>query len=244
MESFEALQKIGLNEHEARVYVAALELGQDTVTNIAKKAGLKRPTVYLVLDSLIARGLINTSTKGKRTIYGAEEPEKLHSIVAEKQRAVKTILPYLSAIHNRGTEKPRIRFYEGMEGLWRVYEEAFVNDEIRLWGSIAKIESVNPDFVDWFIETTQKLQNRVSDLLTDTPQDHSYAKHVTRAGYEVRFLPNEAQVMLDSIQFGNKLAFVAFDPEPHGLIIESESILNSFHTLWSVAWEAAIPYKK
>ena len=46
------LEKTGLTENEAKVYLAALELGETTVIRLAKKAGIKRPTTYLVVDSL------------------------------------------------------------------------------------------------------------------------------------------------------------------------------------------------
>ena len=38
------LQKIGLSEKEAKVYLAALELGQASVQNIARKAEVNRAT--------------------------------------------------------------------------------------------------------------------------------------------------------------------------------------------------------
>ena len=40
------LRKLGLKEKEVSVYLAALELGFTSVQNIAKHAGLSRPTVY------------------------------------------------------------------------------------------------------------------------------------------------------------------------------------------------------
>ncbi|MBU2235559.1 helix-turn-helix domain-containing protein, partial [Patescibacteria group bacterium] len=42
-----SLIQFGLNSKEASVYLAALELGGSPVLKIAKKAELKRPTVYL-----------------------------------------------------------------------------------------------------------------------------------------------------------------------------------------------------
>lgn len=41
------LEKFGLSEKEAKIYLATLELGQATVQQIAKKAGLVRPKEQL-----------------------------------------------------------------------------------------------------------------------------------------------------------------------------------------------------
>ena len=240
----QALQTIGLNEKETAIYLACLELGQENVASVARKANVKRPTAYLVLESLQKRGLVHSVTKGARTLYGAEEPEKLLGLVAEKKRALDTILPYLEAINNRRTSKPQIRFYEGREGIRSIYTEVFTSKEIRYWGSIDALKKYAPDILAWFESVSHKEKPRTFDLLTDTPEDRAYAGRVIRSGYDIRFFPKDLPVTIDSALYKNKLMINAFIPEPHGLIIESEEIVNSFRSLWELAWRNAVPYKK
>jgi len=240
----ESLKIIGLNEKETAIYLAALELGQETVSHIAKKADIKRPTAYLILDALQKRGLVNAISKGKQTLYGAEEPQKLMGFVAQKERALRNILPYLEAIHNKRIAKPRVRFYEGREGLKRIYEEGFKTKEMRFWGSMESIVKEFRDVVEWFISLSHKTKLRTYDLLTNTPEDHAFAKRVIRPGYDVRFFPKDLFISTDSMIFENKVSIIAFAPEPHGLIIESEDIARSFRSLWELAWRGATPYKE
>ncbi len=240
----QALQTIGLNEKETVIYLACLELGQDGVARIARKANIKRPTAYLVLEALQKRGLIHSIVKGARTLYGAEEPTKLLGIIAEKDRALRTILPYLEAINNRRVEKPAIRFYEGKAGVLRIYEEIYAAKEIRWWGSIHIMSKDFSGALESFIASQKKEKPKVFDLLTDTPADREYARRVARNGYEIRFFPKDLYIGTDSAVFDNKFAFMAFAPEPHGLIIEGEEMTKSFRSLWELAWLGAIPYKK
>lgn len=240
----EVLNSLGLNQKESAVYLACLELGQESITEISKKAGVKRPTTYLVLDSLQKRGLIHTVVKGKRILFGAEEPTKLMGMIAEKERFLHTIMPYLEAINNRKSEKPKIRFYEGREGLMRVYDEMFVAKEMRFWGSMNVISKDFQDVIDWFTEKSKKEKPRVYDLLTDTPKDREYAKNVIRQGYEIRFFPKDLEVVVDSMIVENKVSINAFSPSLHGLIIESEPIAKSMLALWEMAWRSATPYSK
>ncbi len=238
-----SLKSIGLNEKESAVYLACLELGQDTVSRVAKKAGLKRPTVYLILDSLQEKGLVNSVIKGKKTLYGAEEPKKLFGLVAKQERALKTVLPLLQAINNRKSKKPAIRFFEGDEGLISIYNEVFASREIRFWGSIKEIGQKNIDFVKWSENVLSNKKQKTFDLLSDTPEDKAYAKKIFRPGYEIRFFPKDVPIKIDSALFDNKLSFAAFGDDPHGLIIESQPIVDSFRQLWNLAWSAATPYK-
>ena len=65
------LQRVGLDERQAKVYLAALELGPSPVQKIAQRAGIPRATVYLVLNDLQGKGLITTYDEGKKTFFVA-----------------------------------------------------------------------------------------------------------------------------------------------------------------------------
>ena len=60
------LKQIGLSEKQAGIYLAALELGETTVKEIAKKAEIKRTTIYDLLDEMIESGLIKQTIKESR----------------------------------------------------------------------------------------------------------------------------------------------------------------------------------
>ena len=65
MDPKESLKHIGLNEKEIQIYLSLLELGSSTVLAIAKRSGIKRPTAYLVLQSLVEKGFASRIIKGK-----------------------------------------------------------------------------------------------------------------------------------------------------------------------------------
>ena len=67
METIDVLERVGLKGKEASVYLALLELGTASVESIAKKAGTKRPTTYLVLDDLQNRGLVSIVPQQKKS---------------------------------------------------------------------------------------------------------------------------------------------------------------------------------
>ena len=75
------LRELGLSENEAKVYLAMLELGPATVLEIAAKALMNRPTVYVQIESLKQRGLVSTQSKGKKQIFIAESPSHLESML-------------------------------------------------------------------------------------------------------------------------------------------------------------------
>ncbi|MCL5407433.1 MAG: helix-turn-helix domain-containing protein, partial [Patescibacteria group bacterium] len=118
------LEKLGLSEKEAKVYLATLELAQDTVQNIAKKAGVNRPTTYFILKKLMQLGLISTLEKGKKTLFIAENPKELENLLDERVRDIergrkelKDNMNQLLAIYNIKQGKPIVKYFEGLDGL-------------------------------------------------------------------------------------------------------------------------------
>lgn len=71
------LKEYGLHDKEAEVYLAALELGKATGFQIYKKTGLKKPTVYYVLEELHRKHLVGLTSQGKKKYFVAEDPSKI-----------------------------------------------------------------------------------------------------------------------------------------------------------------------
>ena len=110
----ELLEKLGLYEDEALVYLALLELGKGYVSSIAKHAKVHRVTTYHTLDNLIKKGLVSFSEEHKTKVYRVENPEKLVKRQAEQLQIAERLLPDLKALMTIQPAKPSIRFIEGL----------------------------------------------------------------------------------------------------------------------------------
>ncbi len=126
------LVEIGLSEKEASVYVALLSFDRATIAEIAEKAKIKRPTAYVIIESLKAKGLASESASGKKTFYLAETPEKLRLFIErqihtldEKKQSLDFIIPELKNIQREEGEKPVVQFFEGKEGVLSSNHELF-----------------------------------------------------------------------------------------------------------------------
>ena len=75
----EQLIDLGFGDKEASVYLALLELGPSTTTEISRRAGINRTTGYDILESLAGDGLINPIGDTKIQKFSAESPEKVIS---------------------------------------------------------------------------------------------------------------------------------------------------------------------
>src|SRR5579872_5133321 len=100
------VEQLGYSPHEVAVYLAALELGGSTVTEIATKAKLPRTTANLVIRSLNKKGLMNAFIAKRRKLWAAENPERLMIAVKESEAALKIVLPELQSLRHETGVKP------------------------------------------------------------------------------------------------------------------------------------------
>lgn len=112
-------KKLGFSDKQTKVYLALLSLGPSSVRNLAKKAELNRGMVYDAIKVLRDRGLVGFYEKDTKQYFVAEDPTKLHAIVAEQlndlkqvDKGLKEIVGELKSVYDRGGMRPVARYYE------------------------------------------------------------------------------------------------------------------------------------
>jgi sugar-specific transcriptional regulator TrmB len=246
------LENLGLSDKEAKTYLASLELGPTAVQEIAKKAGLKRPTTYFAIEQLIKKGLMSSFEKGKKRFFSAESPERLVSLVGSQIKKAQTleeqlqrILPGLNTIFDAYGERPRVRFFEGKEGLKAIREDF-------LKSGVKSLESIYPreDFYKVFSKderrkyTAKRKKRRIKARVIYAIQEGSPLK-AKELFTERRALPyKKFPFTADITIYGNKVAIGTYKGKLIGVIIESKEIAETLRLIFNLAWEAAGRHQK
>lgn len=220
------IKEAGLEPKEAEIYLAVLGLGRATVLDIAKKSRVKRTTIYQYLDNLIKNRLLLKSVKGKRIFYIAEEPEKLLRVLENKKKKVNAILPELQKLYSVSFHKPKIRFYEGIEGMRTIYDEMTKTSHI-IYGvfSADKYWAVfNEDDDKKFFANIREQGGQIKDLVEDTPLGRKHIKGERYKGIGVpKLLPKGFEVAVDLMVAGDKVAMLSL-VNLVGVMIENPEI--------------------
>jgi len=129
-ETHTKLQKFGLSDKEADIYLALLQLGTAAASDIAKSGGVNRSTAYVVLESLAKKGLASISVREGVRHYSASSPERLvnraEQSAKEYSELAKLGRQMLSELQNVGKSslgKSTVRVFDGTEGIKAVYED-------------------------------------------------------------------------------------------------------------------------
>ncbi|MEK7498433.1 MAG: helix-turn-helix domain-containing protein [Patescibacteria group bacterium] len=252
-----SLEKLGLSEKEAKVYLATLELGQATVQQIAKKAEVQRPTAYVLLDSLIKDGLVTNVEVGKKTLFAAETPEQLDRLIKKEETELKEkydrleeIIPELKALFNLSENKPKVKFYAGKEGIIAMQEEFLriahtFKEETVGFTPLDELFKVFPDYASTYSKerSSRKLHTKVIYTRNEGPLPEATNEESQR---EARYIPKDKFPFTSSVTvYGqDHLTLISYGEQLMGVVIQSHDIATTFRTIFSLAWKASEEYNK
>lgn len=242
----DSLVDIGLSDKESGVYLALLELGKGTVSQISRKANINRTTGYDILDTLSSKGLVSISGKEPKQEYSAEAPEHLASYIQteiEKKNEAfgKTIalIPELKSIHNVGG-RPQVRFYEGLDGLQKVYEDTLSScEEIRAYASVEDIAPTLPYYFPEYYKRRAKKGIAIRAIFPESADAHERARLDNEEIRQSRIVSREKYAFHPEINIYDNKMMIASWREKLGIIIESSEIADAMKQIFELAWDRA-----
>lgn len=244
------LQDIGLNEKEAKVYLASLELGQSVVQDIAKKAGVNRATTYFVIEGLMKSGLMSSFHKGKKQYFVAADPDRLSEIIGQektgiekKEENLKKLLPQLQSISVKKGKGPVVRYFEGKEGITAMVDE-FLKTKKTTISMAYSVDAIYRVFSD---KEREKWRSRrlERDIKTKTIYTYKRGFLPDIPNTNRRKVPFEKfPISCDIAIYDDKVRIASLGDRLVGIIIEDKEIASSLKAVLDLAWEAADKYKK
>lgn len=245
------LTELGLSEEEAKVYLAALELGGSYVSTIAAKAGIQRVNCYYLLDKLIQKGLVKCFEKGKIKYYSVESPRVIVEREEEKLGKAKKLLPQLLSITNTLAYKPKIEYYEGVEGIKNIFQDSLkANKEIL---GYTNLEAVTRLFSAEYIReyAAKKIAKGIKTRMLSPvhPKALTYLKTYYPKGFdpnlvEIFFInPKEFMFEYEINIYENKVGVMSLNPkEPIGVMIEGAVYARTQKAIFDLAWLGATSF--
>ncbi|MCX6794644.1 MAG: hypothetical protein NTY31_01440 [Candidatus Falkowbacteria bacterium] len=234
------LQKIGLSDKEAKIYLTLLQFPELSASKIAKKNELPRPTTYSSLESLIKKGLVGTSFNGRIKNFTAEPPKNLRDLIDQEEENLKTKKEIVINIEKQLNEikhqidRPEVTFYDGAQavnslmistagknkyiyeiGDWNVfgpYSKKFSQERVK-----------NGNYIELI---TNKTESSIKELEND--------KKILRKQYLINDKNFEAPALI-AVGDENIAIFTLDKQHPIGLKIRNQKIIKTFQTLFKLA---------
>ena len=238
----DSLQAAGLSDNEARVYLAAVATGPTSIQEIARRAGIKRTTVYPVYEALEFKGLMCTKYKGFKKLYAAEHPDKISAVVLEHQRRFQSVLGELTALYNLQSGDSAIAHHEGLEAIKGVYNgllrDIKPGENYMIISSGSEWYKYAPDFFDDFLARRAKLNINVRALIIPNEFGVQYHKERKVPNEKVRLFKPHVKFTSSILTIPRKVVIHQLEDPVWAMVIENTQIVKTFQELFEILWKS------
>lgn len=238
------LRKIGFSDKKAELYKALMSMGRGTAAELAVTARVKRTTAYDILEELTVDSLASMTFIGNKRVFVAEPPENLQKLVERQIHVIDRLMPGLKELFHQHGQRPRVRYFEGYEGIRHVHEELLKTrgGEYFYFGSITGfVDALGKDYLASFVSrrinrriwsNAIRIRTHEIDSPYMTPGDENYRR--------VRYLSHSLPDSVANLTlFDGKIAICSTSQENYGMIIESREMYAILKLVWDCMWEAA-----
>lgn len=235
----DALVEYGLTEKEAAVYLAALELGSQTVNSIAKKANIFRTYCYDILRVLAEKGLITSFLKRGVKYYEAVDPDQFTALLHEREERISEVIPQLKLLKATAVEKPKTEVFEGKSGIKALHLDILkTGKDHYVFGSTYMIIDLLGPYFDIYVKERVKKKINVKVLVEDSPLTRKRIVFPSKKELrEVRFYKKtKTPIKTTTYIYGDKLAMITYGKEVFGIIIHNKELADTERVLFDSLW--------
>ncbi len=251
------LMELGLSDKESKLYTTLLEIGPNPVSSVARKANITRTTAYAALETLKEKGLVSTVEKSGIQQFAPVHPKKLEEFAKGQQdkaqrnyKQIKEILPELKSLTGDLVMAPRVKYFEGLEGIKTIYNDTIdtlkelpKKDRIKYsYSSAPKINSELRSYLDEYIKIRKKESILVHGIFPDSKESWEYVSNEKKYAAKTRILPKDISLDFESeiVIYADKFAVMSLTKNRlHGVIIESPEIASTQRMLFHIIWRAS-----
>lgn len=238
------IRKAGLTESQAKGYLALIEHGTLTPTELGDKTGESRTNAYMICEKLEKLGLA-IKNDAKKSTYAATSPDNLKKLLLTQQRRLKqaseeihAIIPSLSTQFHLKSDNAGIITLEGIDGIKTLYD-----DIIRQGHHLSIIASTH-DRLDPEIDTmiNQQIARQIEHGLESRALYRVSPDEITRLRAEDIHVQNvDFDAPAQIIIYGQTVAISTFR---HGMItsaINHPDIAETFQQMFDALWSKSTP---
>lgn len=241
MDLVTVLEQNGLSEKEAKVYLSLLELKEALPSTISRKTGVKRPTTYVILDTLAAKGLASHVDKKGQRYFQALDPRTLVEDQFTKYKSLEKFLPELLSLHQRFFSVPQMRLFEGKEGLIKIMEDTLTTKTpICAWANAdLAATTLLADYYPTYIRKKVERKVWVNAILGYDKRALEFKRTEKAELREVHLIPKEKFPFRNEIDIYDDKVAIMSHQDAVGVIIENINIADTQRSIFNFGFEYA-----
>lgn len=259
MISVERLVRLGLTQYEARAYVALIRRDVSIPAEVARVAGVPRPRIYDVIDSLVAKGLASERPGGTAKFMATPPAEAVKILVnahRERLRALEAdadaVREELNAAFEEGSAHSDpldyIELIRSPESIAQRFSELqqSVQREILVMSKMPAVVRVEDNTVGLEVVRTRTMRSIYELSLLDDPLSREGVQRFIEAGELARFVeeaPMKLGIIDERIVMLAMVDPVAGDSGLTTLVIEHAQLARCLKMAFEHVWATGMTFE-
>ena len=227
------LEEWGLEEKEARVYLALLEEGEITATKLSQITVLDRTLMYQITNKLTEKGLVSFIIKDNIRYFSAADPELLLKTLKEKEKELIKILPELKAKQKKEKKETKVEIYQGRKGVYSILKKV-VSDAPAYYCMGGMSEACTIFEVEAEAVVRLAKESKIKGKILARKEETL----ILGRNEELRFVPDHLLSSISTMIMGNKTAIFVWSEPYYAILVENDEIakgnLATFNYLWTL----------
>lgn len=251
MEMKSLLSFFNLTDKEIHLYEKLFYGGVMSASELSKRMGISRTSVYDQVSALKKIGLIAESLESGIKKFLVQPPNKLAQLIAEKENEILIVKNNLVNLEKEYNGKlrimmPNIQIYKGRKELQQMIKDILLYRNITLysyWSIGDTLETLTPDF---FAKYHKERAERNIILKAIWSKDQAKTKKVVaflnehiKEKREIRIAPSDKNFSLGYEIYANKICFISSLKESYGFIVESNELAETMKIQHEIIWKIA-----
>jgi len=230
------LQELGLEEKEAKVYLALLSLGEATATKVSAKTNLDRTLMYQLAGKLIEKGLVSYIIKNNVKYFSAANPKKLIQDLKEKEKQLQKAMPSLINLTNIQEQETKVEIYRGKEGIKTILKDILrTKKDYHVIGEEGRFQKIFPIECMRFLKQIVKTGIHEYVLVREDFRD----KALKTKNSIFKYVPKTFLSPVETVIYGNKVVNFIWTPPHHCILTTNKEVADSFRAHFNELWKVA-----
>ncbi len=236
------LTDLGFTQKQALVYLTLLGLGRSLPSSIARHSGLKRSTVYVILEQLKNKALVSHNRSKAATYFTAVDPHLLLDDQKQRYKRLEKALPDLRSLRVQHAIKPQMEVFEGINGIIQIMEDSLTTKgEIYCW-SAGEVAYECKEFREYHANYVKNKNRRgiwVRGLFQYDEVGLALKRKGAKEKREIYLIPSSRFPFDNEINIYDDKMSIISHKDKVGVIMQNEAIASAQRSIFKFAFEYA-----
>lgn len=245
IKDYTELKELGLSTSEIKVYITLLKLNEAKTGRLCNYSQIPSSKIYIILDSLIKKGLVSYKLENKIKVYMASPPDILESILIEKQKKITALVDQL---RKEKLQPPNFSYktYNNLKGIKSMWCEMQIamNKTKQLDSYLFKDKNYErlEGFFNRHMDLRYAKNIKANLIIPDNPNTKDFMKkyNLEKNKYtDIRYTKSNGLAEWGLV--GNEIFYIYYtkDNNHKGILISDPVIASTFKEVFNKIWDTS-----